>query len=200
MAAVVGRMGQMNITVFSSSSDAVDPVFFECASELGRAIGERGDTLIYGGTDVGLMSAVARAAQQAGGRVVGVIPKHIAERRIAFEQADEMIFTNNMRERKAIMEQRGDAFVVLPGGFGTLEETVEIITLKQLQQHRKAVVILNAHRFYDPLRTLFEHFFEQRFAKQASRMLYHFAESVEDAFAYLDAYVPVAVPTKWVEK
>ncbi|HWR17177.1 MAG TPA: TIGR00730 family Rossman fold protein [Terriglobales bacterium] len=189
----------MNITVFSSSSDAVDPLFFEVARELGRRIGARRDTLIYGGTSIGLMGAVAHAAREAGSPVVGIIPKYIADRRIAFEEADELILTNNLRERKAMMEQRGDAFLVLPGGFGTLEETVEIITLKQLQQHQKPVVILNAHGFYDPLRALFEHFFEQHFAKPASRVLYHFAESAEDAFAYLDSYRPTAVPTKWFE-
>src|SRR6185369_4016511 len=189
----------MNITVFSSSSDAVDPVFFEVARELGRGIARRGDTLIYGGTNVGLMGALARAAKEAGGRVVGVIPGHIADRGIGFENADELLVTANMRDRKRTMEERADAFVVLPGGFGTLEEAVEIITLKQLQQHRKALVILNAHGFYDPLRTLFEHFYEQHFAKPASRALYHFASSVADTFLYLDSYVPAAVPTKWVE-
>jgi uncharacterized protein (TIGR00730 family) len=189
----------MNITVFSSSSDAVDPVFFQVARELGTRVGERRDTLIYGGTSVGLMGAMATAARAAGAQVVGVIPKYIADRRIAFEEADEMIFTSTVRGRKAIMEQRADAFMVLPGGFGTLEETVEIITLKQLQQHRKAVVILNAHGFYDPLHTLFEHFFEQHFAKEASRALYHFAPTVEDAFEYLDSYVPAVIPTKWFE-
>lgn len=189
----------MNLTVFSSSSDAVDPLFFAVARELGKTLAERGDSLVYGGTDVGLMGALAHAAQDAGGKVIGVIPGHIAERRIAFEQADELIVTPTLRARKAIMEERADAFVVLPGGFGTLEETVEIITLKQLQQHRKAIVILNAHGFYDPLRVLFEHFYEQHFAKGASRALYHFAATVKETFEYLDSYVPVAQPTKWME-
>ena len=174
-------------------------MFFDVARELGRKIAGRGDPLVYGGTDVGLMGALARAAKQAGGRVVGVIPRHIADRGIAFDGADEMVLTATLRERKARMEELADAFVVLPGGFGTLEETVEIITLKQLQQHRKAVVILNAHGFYDPLRTLFEHFYEQHFAKQASRALYHFAPTVADALAYLDGYVPAVIPTKWFE-
>jgi uncharacterized protein (TIGR00730 family) len=189
----------MNITVFSSSSDAVDPVFFQVARDLGQRIAERGDNLIYGGTNVGLMGALAKSAQQAGGKIIGVIPKYLGDRGIAFDEADELILTTNLRERKAVMEQRADAFVVLPGGFGTLEETVEIITLKQLQQHLKPIVILNAHGFYDPLNILFEHFFEQHFAKPASRALYHFSDSVEDAFTYLDTYVPVTVPTKWFE-
>jgi uncharacterized protein (TIGR00730 family) len=144
--------------------------------------------------------AERQSAKENGGRVVGVIPGHIADKGISFNGADELLVTANMRERKAIMEERADAFLVLPGGFGTLEEAVEIITLKQLQQHRKAVVILNAHGFYDPLHTLFEHFYEQHFAKPASRGLYYFACSVADTFAYLDSYVPAEVPTKWMAR
>lgn len=189
----------MNITVFCSSSDAVDPVFFEVARELGEAIAVRGHTLIYGGTNVGLMGALARAAHDAHGRVLGVIPGYLADRGIGYDDCDELVIAQDLRERKATMESRADAFMVLPGGFGTLEEAVEIITLKQLQQHKKAVVILNAHGFYDPLHTLFEHFYEQHFAKGASRALYHFAASVENAFEYLDNYKPVAAPTKWFE-
>jgi uncharacterized protein (TIGR00730 family) len=190
----------MNITVFSSSSDAVDPAFFDVARELGSAIGKHGHTLIYGGTNVGLMGALACAAREAGGQVIGVIPRYLAERGIGFDGCHELLTTTDLRERKGIMETRADAFVVLPGGFGTLEEMVEIITLKQLQQHKKAVVILNANGFYDPLRTLFEHFFEQRFAKESSRALYHFAPTVKDALEYLDSYVPTVVPAKWFEQ
>lgn len=187
----------MNITVFCSSSDAVDPAFFEVARELGEAMAVREHTLIYGGTNVGLMGELARAAHEARGRVVGVIPGYLADRGIAYEKCDDLVVAPDLRERKAIMESQADAFIVLPGGFGTLEETVEIITLKQLQQHKKAVVILNANGFYGPLLTLFEHFYEQHFAKPASRTLYHFSPTVEDCFRYLDSYVPTVVPTKW---
>jgi hypothetical protein len=186
----------MNITVFSSSSDAVEPGFFEVAAELGRTLASRGDTLVYGGTTVGLMGAVARAAFENGGKVIGVIPRYMAERGIDFSQC-ELHLTRDLRERKAKMEQLADAFLVLPGGFGTLEELLEILTLKQLHQHQKAIVILNANGFFDPLKALFEHVYQQRFAKETTRALYHFAPSVSDAFAYLDAYVPVEVPTKW---
>jgi cytokinin riboside 5'-monophosphate phosphoribohydrolase len=187
----------MNITVFSSSSDAVDQGFFEVARELGETLARRRDTLIYGGTNVGLMGALAQACRDAGGKVIGVIPSYLADRGISNDDCDDLVITPDLRERKGEMESRADAFVVLPGGFGTLEEMVEIITLKQLQQHKKAIVILNAHGFYDPLRTLFEHFYEQRFAKEASRGLYHFADSVADGFHYLDSYVPAVVPSKW---
>jgi len=186
----------MHLTVFSSSSDAIDPVFFEIANELGRTIAERGDTLVYGGTNVGLMGAAARAVTENGGKVIGVIPRYMVERGIDFSDC-EMHLTRDLRERKAKMETLGDAFVVLPGGFGTLEELLEILTLKQLRQHQKAIVILNANGFFDPLRELFEHVFRQRFAKETTRALYHFSSSVPDVFSYLDSYIPMPVPTKW---
>ncbi len=186
----------MNITVFCSSSDAIDPAFFDVAMELGRTIAQRRDTLIYGGTTVGLMGAMARATVENGGTVIGVIPRYMSEKGIDFSEC-ELHFTRDLRERKAKMEQLADAFIVLPGGFGTLEEVLEILTLKQLHQHEKAIVILNARGFFDPLQELFEHVYRQRFAKETTRTLYHFAPTVLDAFAYLDSYVPVPVPTKW---
>jgi cytokinin riboside 5'-monophosphate phosphoribohydrolase len=186
----------MNITVFSSSSDAVDPAFFDVATELGRTIAGRGDTLVYGGTNVGLMGATARAAIENGGNVVGVIPRYMCDKGIDFADC-ELHLTRDLRERKAKMEQLADAFIVLPGGFGTLEEVLEILTLKQLHRHQKAIVLLNARGFYDPLCQLFEHVYRQRFARETTRALYHFAATVPDAFAYLDSYVPVAVPSKW---
>ncbi len=186
----------MNITVFCSSSDAVDPAFFDVATELGRALAQRRDTLVYGGTNVGLMGRTARAVIENGGNVIGVIPRYMSEKGIDFSEC-ELHLTRDLRERKAKMEQLADAFIVLPGGFGTLEEVLEILTLKQLHRHQKAIVILNARGFYDPLRNLFEHIYRQRFGKETTRGLYHFAATVADAFAYLDAYVPVEVPTKW---
>jgi uncharacterized protein (TIGR00730 family) len=186
----------MHITVFCSSSDAVDPAFFNVATELGRLIAKRGDTLVYGGATVGLMGAMARAALENGGKVIGVIPRYMSEKGIDFTDC-ELHFTRDLRERKARMEQLADAFIVLPGGFGTLEEVLEILTLKQLHQHQKAIVLLNASGFFDPLQKLFEHVYRQRFAKETTRALYHFAQSVRDVFAYLDSYVPAEVPTKW---
>src|SRR3954463_8533975 len=112
----------MNITVFSSSSDAVDPRFFEVARELGETIARRQDTLIYGGTNVGLMGALARAARDNGGKVTGGIPNYLADRGITYDDCDDLVVTPNLRDRKAVMEGRADAFIVLPGGFGTLEE------------------------------------------------------------------------------
>ena len=187
----------MNICVFSSSSDAIEPHFFNAATELGREIARRGDTLVWGGCKVGLMGAVAKAAHQSGGRVVGVIPTFMQRRALAYEAADEMIATETMRERKALMDSRADAFVALPGGFGTLEEMLEIITLKQLQQHAKPVIFLDVDAFWAPLASLFEHILQLKFAKPAYRELFAFIDSVPRVFEYLDSYQAPVIASKW---
>lgn len=185
------------ICVFCSSSDNVAPVFFDVAQELGAMIARQNYTLVYGGSNVGLMGVVARSVHASGGQVIGVIPRVIHARGIAYDTADELIITRDLRERKAMMEARADAFITLPGGFGTLEEVVEVITLKQLQTHAKPIILLNTDGFYDPLIALFEHFYQQRFAKPDQRQLYHFTPDVNEVFAYLETYQPPAIEDKW---
>ena len=185
------------ICVFSSSSDAIDREFFASALEVGMEIALRNGTLVFGGTGVGLMGAVARATHKHGGQVVGVLPGFMRARGIAYASADELIVTRDMRERKATMEARSDAFLALPGGFGTLEEMIEIITLKQLQQHAKPVVFLDINSFYRPLHRLFEHMISNHFAKEAMRQIYHFSPDVPSAFRYLDEYEPPKMDDKW---
>jgi cytokinin riboside 5'-monophosphate phosphoribohydrolase len=187
----------MNICVYCSSSDAVASVYFEAARALGTHLAERGDTLIYGGASVGLMGAIARAVKDGDGHVVGVMPKALQALEITFEDADESILTHDMRERKAVMEARADAFVMLPGGFGTLEEIAEILTLRQLGLHDKPIIIFNVAGFYDPLVALFEHFYHERFARRWQAM-YHVADSVEALFEHLDHYASEGAPSKWL--
>jgi len=188
-----------NICVFCSSSDVVGSAYFAAADELGSALARRGDVLVYGGAKVGLMGTLARAVHREGGRVVGVIPGFMATRGLAYAPADELIIARNLRERKASMENRADAFIALPGGFGTLEEMLEIITLKQLQQHGKPVLFLNTAGFYDPLAALFEHMRERGFVRACPERLYYFASDAADAFRYLDAYRPTSPESKWQE-
>lgn len=186
------------ICVYSSSSDAVAPEFFALAEELGAALARRGHVLVYGGTNIGLMGAVARAVHRHSGKVIGVIPSFIATRGFAYERADELIITNDMWQRKATMAARADAFLALPGGFGTLEEVFEVITLKQLHQHTKPVVFLNRSGYYDPLVALFEHMYQCRFAKPAYREMYQMVPDVAGALSAIEDYRPVALPSKWM--
>jgi len=186
----------MRVCVYCSSSSAVDKEFSRAALELGRTLGERGHTLVYGGCDIGLMGHVARAAHAAGGRVIGVVPRRIKDLGIVYEAADERHDTETMGERKALMERLSDAFVALPGGFGTLEETLQVLTLKQLGELDAAVVLVNVLGFYEPLLAFFEELYSQRFAREGFRALYHVVESVEDALDHVEHYVPANLPDK----
>jgi uncharacterized protein (TIGR00730 family) len=186
------------ICVYSSSSCAIDKVYFEAAEELGREIAKRGDVFLYGGGLTGLMGAAAKAVHINGGRVVGVIPKALNVKGIVYETCDELVVTDGMRERKALMDSRSDAFVSLPGGYGTLEETLEIITLKQLRYHNKPIVILNIHGFYDKLLEQFEITIDQKFAKEDCKKLYYVTDSVQNALNYVDEYAPMVFKDKWM--
>jgi uncharacterized protein (TIGR00730 family) len=189
---------QQTICVFCSSSDAVDSIFFETAMALGALISQRNYDLVYGGAQIGLMGALARAAQQNGGKVIGVIPESLRRvQGIAYEAADELVVTRDLRERKAVMEARADAFVGLPGGFGTLEEILEVLTLKQLALHAKPIVLVNTGGFYDPLIQVFERIYQERFARPDYRQLYHVAPDVAGVFSYLEAYRPLQLQSKW---
>ena len=171
------------VCVFCSSSARVPEPFFDAARALGAGIGQRGWTLVFGGTAAGLMQEVAAAARSAGARVIGVIPASIAGR--AYDGVDELVVAQTLGERKEIMLSRADAFVALPGGFGTLDEVLEVLALKQLGVHGKPIVRLNVCGFYDALERLFDDMVRQRFIKPKHRALLHVARDVPDAFARL---------------
>lgn len=178
---------QPAICVYAASRSGIDPTYFQAAVELGAAIAQNGYALIYGGGNSGLMGETARAVHASGGRVIGVIPAFMRDDGAAYEAADELIVTRDLRERKGIMDVRATAFVGLPGGFGTLEELLEIITLKQLRVHDKPIVLLDVNGFYQPLVSLFDHIIRERFAKLVHQDLYYVAPDVPDAFRYLNA-------------
>jgi uncharacterized protein (TIGR00730 family) len=186
------------LCVYSSSSCAIDRKYFILAEELGEHIAKRGNQLLFGGGLIGLMGAVAESVQKHGGKVIGVIPKALNVEGIVFDQCDELIVTEGLRERKAIMDARSDAFIALPGGYGTLEEVLEIITLKQLRYHNKPIIILNLDGFYQPLLDLFERFITERFAKPECRELYAVVPSVPEAMEYLELYQPFQFEGKWM--
>lgn len=187
------------LCVYCSSSDRLDPKYAAVATELGHALVDRGWGLVYGGGKTGLMGAVARAAKSRGGRVVGVIPEFMKSRELAFEEADELVTVVTMRERKLLMEARADAFVALPGGWGTLEEILEILTLRQLDLVKKPCVFLNQDGFYDPLLTLFDTMLAERFFKSSNMDLFRVAANVPETFLQIDAATGVNAESKWFE-
>ena len=178
------------VTVYCSSSNRVAQVFVDTTAELGRAIAQSGWKLVYGGNAVGLMKVLADACRDAGGKVIGVTPRLFIDKGVGDCHCEELIVTDGMRDRKAQMEQRGDAFVALPGGFGTFEEFFEIICGKQLAYHNKPIVLLNIAGYYDPLLAMIERGHEMSFIRPRARDLYHVASSVDEAIAYLRSYRP----------
>ncbi|NLI57170.1 MAG: TIGR00730 family Rossman fold protein [Clostridium sp.] len=176
------------ICVYSSSSCTIDKVYFDVAYKLGCQIAKRGDTLLFGAGMVGLMGETARAVHENNGKVVGIVPEALNVSGIVYERCDEFIVTTGMRERKAIMDERSDAFIALPGGFGTLEELLEIITLKQLEYHNKPIVILNVNNYYDDILKQFDKIFNENFACDEYRKLYYVTDSVSEAIEYIDSY------------
>lgn len=144
----------VTVCVYCASSEAVAPELRTVARELGAGLVARGWELMYGGGNIGLMGEVARAVLAGGGRVTGVIPHLLADREVALEEVTNLVRTDTMRERKALMDEGSDAFVVLPGGIGTLEELVEIITLKQLGYHDRVIVLLDPTQYWEPLLVL----------------------------------------------
>jgi uncharacterized protein (TIGR00730 family) len=195
-----GFSGEMKLLcVYCSSSDRIDPKYAVMAEELGRAMVARGWGLVYGGGKTGLMGAVARGTKAAGGRVVGVIPEFMKARELAFDEADELVTVVTMRERKLLMEARADAFVTLPGGWGTLEEIMEILTLRQLDVVKKPCVFLNQDGFYDDLLRLFERMMTERFFKPSNMDLFRVATSVEGVFAEIENGRSARANVKWFE-
>lgn len=174
------------ICVYCSSSEAIAPHFFEEARALGNTFASRGHTLVYGGGSVGLMGELARTVLDGGGRVVGIIPQFLVERELALHHASELVITATMRERKAAMAERAEAFIALPGGFGTFEEILEILTLKQLGLHAKPCILANIQGYFDPLIRQFENAFDQKFTNAAYRSLYQVANHAVKALDMLE--------------
>jgi uncharacterized protein (TIGR00730 family) len=180
----------MNLTVYCSSSKKVAPVYFQAAESLGRGIGRRGWGLVYGGNHVGLMAALADGARAEGAKVIGVTPQLLVDKGIADNACDELIITADMRQRKALMEERGDAFVVLPGGIGTFEEAFEILAGRSLGFHNKPIVLLNVDNYYGPLLDMLQHGLRKMFIREDTLALLFVADSVELTLDYLQKQVP----------
>ncbi|MGO9310137.1 MAG: TIGR00730 family Rossman fold protein [Spirochaetia bacterium] len=187
----------MNICVFCSSSDAVDGQYRSAAAELGALIGRGGHTMVYGGGRVGLMGAAAQAAKEHGARVIGIIPQFMNRPGVPNLDCDELHYTGDMQERKAKMMKMSDAFVALPGGFGTLEEMSEVITQKQFGFLKGPLVAVNTRGFYDHLAAFFEEFYEQKFAKPAFRATCPFVGTPAEAISYIGTYTSPGVTSKW---
>jgi uncharacterized protein (TIGR00730 family) len=170
-----------NVCVYCSASNEVPKKYIDEATRFGKAVAQTGATLVYGGGNIGLMGVVALSAQAHGAKVIGVIPERLVERENVHRGCDELIITKTMRERKAVMDEKSDAFIALAGGFGTLDEVMEAITIRQLGFHNKPIIFLNTDGFYDYLLSFFEQLYAQGFARHKEARPYHVAQTIEHA-------------------
>jgi uncharacterized protein (TIGR00730 family) len=175
------------LCVYCGSSAGVDARYRDAAARLGTLLAQSGVELVYGGGRVGLMGVLADAALAAGGRVTGIIPSHLHDREAAHPGVRNMIVVASMHERKQRMFELADAFAVLPGGVGTLDETIEMLTWRQLRLHGKPVIIADIAGYWAPLIGLFEHAIAQGFAAAASREFYRVVARIEDVLPTLAA-------------
>lgn len=178
----------MNICVYGASSNTIDLSYIEQTEYLGRQIARRGHTLVYGAGANGLMGAVARGVHDEHGAIIGVTPAFFNVDGILYEHVTELITTETMRERKQIMEDRADAFIMTPGGIGTLEEFFEILTLKQLGRHGKAIVVYNQNGFFEPLLTMMQETACKGFMTDATNKIYTVMDDADAIIDYLENY------------
>jgi uncharacterized protein (TIGR00730 family) len=180
------------ICVYCGSGPGKSPAFAEAARRFGRVLAENGVGLVYGGGSLGLMGALAKSVLDHGGHVTGIIPEFLTDREKALVQAQEIIITNDMHERKRIMFERADAFVALPGGIGTLEELVEQMTWAQLGRHQKPILIANIAGFWDPLCALLDHMEGLGFIRPELTINLLVADAVEEILPKVEAAAPAS--------
>lgn len=188
------------ICVYCGSSDKLHSAYVIAARKMGKSIAERGIELVYGAGCTGLMGALADGALEAGGVVTGVIPAYFNTPQLAHPGLTRLEVVETIHQRKARMAELGDAFVALPGGFGTLEEFFEILTWAQIGLHRKPIGLLNVRSYFDPLLNMVDHAQKEGFIYVEHRALFAHAEDPDDLLEMLSNHKPLEGPNRWVER
>lgn len=187
----------MKICIFGAASTHIDEIYIKAVEELSEKLAKRGHSLVFGAGDTGLMGAAARGFKSGGGFVHGVIPEFFREERIEliFKDCDKITYTKTMAERKSTMENEADAFIITPGGIGTFEEFFEVLTLKQLARHEKAMAIYNVDGYFDGLKGLMDTVAERKFMSLECKDMYSYFTSADEIIDYVENYVPK--PVAW---
>ena len=188
----------MRICVYGAASPTIDKEYIEKVEIMGKMMAERGHSLTFGGGGNGLMGAAARGVKSGGGYILGVIPKFFREESVEllYQKCDKLIEPDTMRERKQIMEDNADAFIITPGGIGTFEEYYEILTSKQLCRHNKPIAIYNIKGYYDELQTVMKSAIKKNFIKENCLDLYKVTDDLDELFAYLETPVDDSLSIK----
>ncbi len=176
----------MNICIYGASSDAIDPVYLRRVEDLGETLAKRGHGLVFGAGAKGVMGAAARGFHKAGGKIKGVAPTFFNVDGILFEHCTEFVPTETMRERKQIMEDSADGFIIGPGGIGTFEEFFEILTLKQLGRHAKPIAIYNINGYYDAMLAMLQKSADEHFMREVTLDLYKVFDDDDKMIDYLE--------------
>ncbi len=181
----------MRICVYGAASPTIDPEYIEKVEQMGKEMAARGHALVFGGGGNGLMGAAARGVRAAGGHIVGVIPKFFEDEQVeaVCDFCDELIKPDTMRQRKQIMEDYADAFIVVPGGIGTFEEFFEILTLKQLCRHNKPIAIYNIKGYYNEINAAMREAIKKNFIRDNCTELYEISEDLSALFRYIETPV-----------
>ena len=188
----------MRICVYGAASPTIDPEYIRQTKIMGEELAKRGHSLVFGGGANGLMGAAARGIKKQGGHIIGVIPKFFGEESVEaiFEECDELITPDTMRERKQLMEDHADAFIITPGGIGTYEEFFEILTLKQLCRHNKPIAVYNILNYYDGLNAVIESAVEKNFIRENCSNLFRTTSDLDELIAYIETPVDDSLTVK----
>lgn len=192
--------GLKSVCVYCASSNAADPAFLGAAERFGAILAQNGVRLVYGGGGIGLMGAVARGAHRAGGKVLGVMPAFLTGREMLFDQVETLV-VQSMHERKQIMFEQSDAFAILPGGIGTLEEIVELMSWRRLDLHQKPMVFYSPDGFWEPLFKLIDHTIDQNLTPSWFRGAWRSVSNIEDMLPAISQMTPAGPqrdPTSFV--
>lgn len=182
----------MNICVYGAASSLIKDIYKEAGRELGRKIAERGNGLVFGGGANGMMGSVAEGVYEKGGYILGIVPSFFKEANaeVSFTKCTEYIYTDTMRERKRQLDECSDAFIITPGGIGTLDEFFEILTLKQLGRHNKAIVLYNINGFFDELDVMMDRYIREEFITDDCKELYKVFSNPDEMLKYIEKYDP----------
>lgn len=182
----------MRVCVYGASSSHIDEKYINDCYKLGKTLAEKGHDLVFGAGSEGLMGAAARGFRDGGGHIHGVIPKFFEEGgyEAIYYESDKITYTETMAERKQIMEDECEAFIIVPGGIGTLEEFYQVITLKQLGRHNKAIAIFNAEGYYDKLNEFFQEAIDKKFIREECKKLYKSFTCPDELVNYIENYSP----------
>ncbi|MBQ3498059.1 MAG: TIGR00730 family Rossman fold protein [Clostridia bacterium] len=188
----------MRICVYGAASPTIDPEYIKLTEIMGEELAKRGHSLVFGGGASGLMGAAARGVRKGGGSILGVIPKFFDDENIEaiYTECNEMLTPDTMRERKQLMEDNADAFIITPGGIGTYEEFFEILTLKQLCRHNKPIAIYNIMNYYDGLNEVIQQAMQKNFIRENCNSLFITTDNLDELFAYIEAPVDNTLTVK----